>query len=218
MLPKLKVLKPQSSPSLPDTCSAGECNGSGVIYSMKDNYTNARVCECVKAGDRLKILGERFTSIHLDAIMPRNAKQRRLKEILAMDPSTPVFVSGDVRTGKTHFLAAMFTHWHKKSSRVKYLDDQRLKDELRNAELNGDMSFVYDLVKDNRYIFIDDVGKASMSDFHRSALHRFFNELYKNNRHIFITSNDSLATLGAQEYWGKAVARRVEDLCEIVEF
>lgn len=101
---------------------------------------------------------------------------------------------------------------------MKYLEDATLKDELRNAELNNDFSFAYDLVKDHSHIFFDDVGKAAMTAFHQSALYRVFNEAYKQKRYLFITSNDPLSVLGSDQYWGAHVTRRVEDLCQLVEF
>ncbi len=150
--------------------------------------------------------------------MPRNASQGHLKAILEADSNIGIFLFGPGGTGKTHFLAAMYNYADSKHKRVKYLEDSMLKDELRNAELNNDFCFAYDLVNDYDCIFIDDVGKAVMTQFHRSALWRFFNEAYKHKRQIFITSNDSLSILGSDDYWGSHVARRVEALCQPVQF
>lgn len=166
----------------------------------------------------MRFLGERFYKVSLPEIIARNDKQRRLKTILEGNPTKSVFLYGRGGAGKTHFLAAMYCYWEAKGKRLKYLEDSTLKDELRNAELTNDFGFIYDLVNWNDCIFLDDVGKAAMSPFHQSALYRFFNEAYKQKKYLFITANDPLTVLGAAEYWGPHVARRVEDLCELVEF
>lgn len=154
----------------------------------------------------------------LPTMLPRNPKQTALQAKLTESPDTSIFLYGRGGAGKTHFLAAMYNFWEAKGKRMKYLEDATLKDELRNAELKNDFSFVYDLVKDNDCIFLDDMGKAAMSPFHQSALYRFFNEAYKQKKYLFITANEPLSILGTDEYWGSHVARRVEDLCQLVEF
>lgn len=166
----------------------------------------------------MRFLGERFYRITLGEIVPRNESQGHLKAILESRPNTGIFLYGKGGAGKTHFLAAMYNYWESKSKRIKYFDDGMLKDELRNAELNNDYRFTLDIVRDHDCIFIDDVGKQGMSSFFQGALYRIFNEAYKNNKYLFITANDTLKVLGADEYWGAHVARRVEDLCQLVEF
>lgn len=151
-------------------------------------------------------------------IIPRNNKQEHLKALLLKTPGTSIFLYGKGGAGKTHFLAAMYNYWDAHNKRIKYLEDAMLKDELRNAELNNDFTFVNYLIKDHSHFFIDDVGKTAMSPFHQSALYRFFNEAYKQNKYLFITANDPLNVLGSDEYWGAHVTRRVEDLCQLVEF
>lgn len=211
-------LSKQSSPSSEPVCPNGLCDGSGQIYTEKDDYTNAKFCQCVKDRTKLRFLGERFYRVTLPEIVPRNAKQDRLKATLMSKPETSLFLYGRGGVGKTHFLAALYNYFDSKNKRIKYLEDSTLKDELRNAELNNDFSFVQDIVNDHSHIFLDDVGKAAMTPFHQSALYRFFNEAYKQKKYIFITANDPLNILGADGYWGSHVARRVEDLCQVVEF
>lgn len=214
---KLKSLSsPENQPH--QRCSEGLCDGSGYIYTETEDSFTSKTCICAKIKYRLRIFGERFAHITLGEIAPRNAAQGRLKAILEANPATPIFLSGDVRAGKTHFLAAMFGYWHSKTRKIKYFTDQSLKAELKEAELSNDHDWALNTVENNKYIFIDDVGKAVVSEFHRSALHSFFNEIYNRKHHVFITSNDPLAVLGAPEYWGYPVARRVEDSCELVEF
>lgn len=180
------------------------------------------ICPCVyvmaRRETRKRFLGERFYTIKLEDISPRTDKQKRLRSLLLAKPEAPIFLTGIGDRGKTHFLAAVYNYWDDRKAPIKYLDDGMLKDELRQAELNGDYGFIRDLLANFKYIFLDDVNKEKVSDFYRSALYRLFNELYKNKRHIFITANDSLKTLGQSDMWGPSVARRVEDLCEIVEF
>lgn len=207
-----------SNQSSDPICSYGLCDGSGMIYLENGDYQHSKFCQCLKDRSKIKFLGERFYKVNLADVQPRNPKQERLKALLIKSPETGVFLYGRGNTGKTHFLAAMYNYWESKNKRLKYLEDSILKDELRNAELNNDYAFASDLVNNNDCIFIDDVGKAAMSTFHQSALYRVFNEAYKRHKYIFITSNDTLQALGANEYWGAHVARRAEDLCQLVEF
>lgn len=217
----LKLVKPaDSSPpsSPPSSCEYGTCDGDGYIHFEKDGYDTARACQCLRDKTKIKCLGERFYRVKLDTLIPKNPKQERLKNYIAAHPTNGVFLFGKGGAGKTHFLAAAFNYWDDQRKRIKYLEDATLKDELRNAELNNDYGFVFDLIHDYDAIFIDDVGKQAMTPFFQGGLYRLFNEAYKNNKYIFITANDSLATLGGDEYWGSHVARRVEDICEVVEF
>lgn len=209
---------PQKPPSSEPICPYAACDGSGIIHNEKEGYQYAKNCQCLKDKSKMLFLGERFYGVKLQDIAPRNPKQERLKASLLRAPGTSVFLYGRGGQGKTHFLAAMFNYWHVTNKKLKYLEDSTLKDELRNAELNSDYSFVCDTVRDYDCIFLDDMGKAAMTPFHQSALYRFFNEAYKQKRYLFITANDTLKDLGADEYWGAHVARRIEDLCEVVEF
>lgn len=220
----LKLVQPEDSShpknlsSNDAVCLYGKCDGRGFLYSEKDGNTISRLCQCIKDKSKLKYLGERFFKVRLATMEPRNPKQKKLRELLLLQPNDGVFLYGKGGTGKTHFLAAMYNYMDDKHKRIKYLEDATLKDELRNAELNNDYGFVYDMVNDFDCIFLDDLGKQAMSPFYQSALYRLFNEAYKQKRYLFITANDSLATLGSDEYWGSHVARRVEDLCQVVEF
>lgn len=221
--PKLVPLADSSAPSSPlspdEFCPYGKCGGRGVVsVESEDGYSSAGPCQCAKDKTKMRYLGSRFFGVTLEQIDPRDDKQARLKSALMQKPDTSIFLFGRGGMGKTHFLAAMYNYWAAKTRKIKYLDDATLKDELRNAELNKDFQFVDDLINDYKYIFFDDVGKAAMTPFHQSALYRFFNELYKNKKHIFITANDTLKLLGSDEYWGAHVARRVEDLCQLVDF
>lgn len=209
---------PQSSQPSNEACPYNTCDGSGYIHFDRDGYATSKFCQCIKDKTKLKYLGERFYKVKLETLEPKNPKQTRLKEFLLNNPQKGVFLFGRGGAGKTHFLAAMYNHWDDKRKRIKYLEDAMLKDELRNAELNNDYGFVFDMIHDYDVIVIDDVGKQAMTPFFQGGLYRLFNEAYKNNKYIFITANDSLKVLGGDEYWGSHVARRVEDLCEVVEF
>lgn len=208
----------QKNPSSDPICGYGACDGGGYIYQEKDGDTWAKTCQCIKDEGKKKFLGERFYRVSLDIIEPRSPLQHNLKKILLAHPEKSIFLYGNGGAGKTHFLAAMYNYWEGKKKRMKYLEDGILKDELRNAELTNDHTYFGDLAKDYGCFFLDDVGKAAMTAFHQSALYRFFNELYKQKKYIFITANDPLNVLGANEYWGPHVARRVDDLCDVVEF
>lgn len=206
-------------PSSDTACPYNTCDGDGYIHFDLDGYSTSKFCQCIRDKTKIKLLGERFYNVRLETLEPRNPKQLKLKTFLTKSPERGVFIF-DTKggTGKTHFLAAMYNHWDDKKKRIKYLEDGMLKDELRNAELNNDYTIFNDIVNSYDVIMLDDVGKQQMSPFYRSALYRFFNEIYKQRRYIFITANDSLAALGGDEYWGYHVARRVEDLCAVVEF
>lgn len=208
-----KEISPQQSHPLFEGCPI--CNGTGMLEREGTYYDS---CECVKIKTRKRYFGERFHNIDLASIVPRSEKQKKLKELLLAKPATSIFLSGEIRKGKTHFLASMFVYWHKRSGAVKYFDDASLRDELRNADLNGYPDFARDIVRDHRHIFLDDIGKAGMSEAYRKGLYTFVNEIYKHHRHIFITSNDPISILGREENWGPYVTRRIEDTCEIVEF
>lgn len=201
-------------------CSLGVCDGTGFLFIPTQILPAP--CKCVRRNDSLqtrqRFLGERFYKIRMEDIEPRTDKQTMLKKFLLAHPGQAIFLTGTGDRGKTHFLAAMYNYWDDRGEPTRYLDDGMLKDELRQAELDGNYRCISDMLKHYKYIFLDDVNKEKVSDFYRGALYRLFNELYKNKRHIFITANDSLRTLGSAESWGPSVARRVEDLCEIVEF
>lgn len=205
-------------------CSYNKCTGYGfIIQEQPDGYDKVIACPCSKENDRNKLLGERFGNVSLKEIKPRTPKQAALKKILLAKPTTSVFIHSKGGTGKTHFLAAMYKHYDELGKKSKYFDDGILKDELRQAELEKNTNYFYDVVRDYNAFFIDDVGKTVMTEFHRGALYRFFNEIYKRQtpkggKYLFITANDPLSVLGGPEYWGPATARRVEDICEIVDF
>ena len=217
----LMLVSPNGSrpnPTLSD-CLMGKCDGSGILFLESGSILmESKLCKCLKVRKHKQFLGERFYNIDLNEIVPRDAKQKHLKAMLVRKPETRLFLHGSWETGKTHFLAAVYLYWSWKSDKVLYLDDKRMRDNLLDAELKGDYSYILDLVEDYNYIFIDDVGKIKMTDFHRMALYQFFNEIYKSKKHVFITSNNSPAELAKEEYWGGAIVRRVQSLCDLVEF
>lgn len=209
-LPKSQL----SEPSEAYKCSI--CKDQGYIPS-EDSFTVVQ-CQCVKFAIRASVLGERFKDIDLGSLTPRNEKQRALKAILTAKPNTPVFIHGPVRCGKTHFLAAMYRYFDELGGKIYYTDDYLLKSMLRQAELDNNVRSIVDIVRRNDRFFIDDIGKSKMSESFRSSMFVLFNELYRNNKYLFITSNESIGSLGREEYLGPAIARRIEDICEIVEF
>lgn len=219
----LKLVKQEDSSHPKDplskiSCGYGTCDGSGYIHFDNEGYTTSKFCRCIKDKTKLKYLGERFYRVRLETLIPKNPKQAKLKEFIMAHPNKGIFLYGKGGAGKTHFLAAVYNFWDDKHKRIKYLEDAMLKDELRNAELNNDYGFIFDMIHDYDVIVLDDVGKQQMTPFFQGGLYRLFNEAYKNNKYIFITANDPLQVLGGDEYWGSHVARRVEDLCELVEF
>lgn len=193
----------------------GACDGSGAIFNEEEGHS--RPCKCLRVKTRLKFFGERFYAVQLDKIEPRTDRQKRLLKILLEKPDMGVFIHGPGNRGKTHFLAGIYNYWDDRQAKVRYFDDAMLRDEIQNADLNGDFSFVRNLVKDYNHFFLDDPGKESMSNSYRAGLYQFFNEIYKHNKHVVIAANEPLNILGAKDYWGPHIARRAEDVCEVVE-
>lgn len=168
----------------------------------------------------LNTLGKRFTDVRLDSIVPRNKKQSDLIKLLIDKPDTSVFLYGDTGTGKSHIFAGIFNYWLAKGhKRVQFLDDKTLKDEVRAAELEGSHGHLLKQYAEKEHFFWEEAGKVTMSEFHRMSLHFLIDRLfYRDYKHIFITSNFSLSELGDENYWGKFIARRLEDVCSIVKF
>lgn len=189
------------------------CDDTGFIR----HDTFVEMCKCQKIKVRKERLGEEFFGIELSSITPKSETQLKLLELLKVKPETSIYAYGPRRSGKTHFLSAMHNYWFDKSPlKVIYFTSKDLFDILREVEFKNNFDIIYSMVKDNKYFFIDDLGKSRVSDAIKEAFFAFINRIKIDKKYLFITSELPLDVLGSEDCYGGGTIRRIEDICGLV--
>lgn len=211
-----------------DECQ--ECDGFGWLYGEK----GVSRCLCWYRARALRLLEKippRFRKATFKSYEPTCAKQEKAKAAMVANPAGSYLLTGQVNEGKTHLLMAQyrelvrarrfdvvlvtdveFARWARKS-----VGDETFRPPLSLDDLEKMKTF---------HLFLDDLGKSKCSQFLRAMLFELVNLCYVKNAGITVTTNLSIEALanwvdGREEEYtghGDGVVRRLEDICEVVEF
>lgn len=184
---------------------------------IKDN--RAFYCQCHFRKLKEMFFGKEFVDKTLENYIPKNNLQLKAKEQLTKEPLKSYFIFGEVGTGKTHLIAGLYdkywdlSTWHE-TSVWKELDLIR---DLRLFELGKIQINIFQEIRlgNIKRFFLDDIAKTKMTEFQLQELFGIFDDLYRFQCQIVITSNHNLEYL--TNILGGAIVRRIDDMCEVVE-
>lgn len=221
------------------------CRGTGwePVPVEQNRVRCVQECPCSVGRDRAQKLGKiplRYRMARIGTLKPcsdlstcfspvevQDTVIRQLKE----NPENSYVFFGPTGCGKTTYLAALYRHAVETQRRACFYTQMAdLVRQLRDLELGREILPYLTRVTlreavNNRLrprVFLDECDKLNVSEFARSAVHEIIDECYK------LAGNDStgvqlvLATnLNRAEFsemWGAPVLRRVEAVCEVVDF
>jgi DNA replication protein DnaC len=200
--------KPVNRP--PDyNCAA--CRDCGYIdVFVAGVHTGVAHCKCSLRKFKIKYFGELFADKTLENYEGRNASMKDAREFILKNPNKSFYIFGQVGLGKTHLLAGIYekmyftSNWtttgiFKESALLEAVKTQGLISRVR--EYTG--------------FIIDDLGKVKLAPWETEALFNFYDDIYRFEKQIIISSNYSLQEIA--KYYGGAIARRIEERSEIIE-
>jgi len=194
-------------------------------YCGKCDYgwlDDGRRCPCVIRKMLLPKIGERFVDASLDNFEPRNASAKKAKEKISANPDGSFFIYGDLGTGKSHLVRALY-HRDLEKGRYdsKFTTDWSLRKSLIASEMGGawpEIS-VTDFTREGcRALFWDDIGKREKyTPFLRSEIFAIIDEIYARNLRLVISSNLDLNALADEDMLDQPTCRRIDEICEPIE-
>jgi DNA replication protein DnaC len=196
-----------------------QCQGEGYIIRGEDS----KPCRCRFEVYAYNRVGPRFWPYDLATYKPATPSQAKAIEIIRAAPKGSFYLHGNNRTGKTSLAAALF--------RARVYAVGRLCSWWEEGELfsiaNQAPSFGFLILHgiDNgiRGVWIDDVGKASLTAARRQFFFSLINAVYTQAGacQIVVTSNYSLRDLaelapGGEIAYGTGVASRLAEICTVI--
>jgi len=193
------------------TYNCNLCSDTGYILTKTAAGNDALApCRCTMRATKRRLFGDLFESKTLDNYEGRNASMREAVRYLKKTPAGSFFIYGDVGLGKTHLLAAIFeenyTSGRWLSSTI--LTETQLVDSIKSGAIREKLN-------EAATFYIDDIGKIKIANWDIEALFNFYNDVYRYNIGLVISSNYSLNDLA--EIYGGAITRRIEERCEILK-
>lgn len=199
------------------------CGDTGIEYIGE---RVVRVCQCVLENKIKKAIGETFINKGLEEYIPKNESQVRVLEAFKINPEGSFYLYGAFGSGKTHLLSAQYSAMVRDRSKkqmvfmtdIEYINSVRQRDPLIKPE---DIK----KAKDGVHLFFKDFGKTTPAAWALEELFNIFDAIYNRQGEggkfgISIASNSELSVI-ADRYdiegtaLGGAIARRIEDMCEV---
>lgn len=224
-----------------DDCE--KCSGTGYIYVEDGRYRSVKPCSCLIDRDkrqRIERLGrrDRWATLaglracedHDSVFVPADIQAEVITRLQNRPDDSYAFF-GPSGVAKTTYLAALYRHAIETQRRgCFYVQMVDLVRSLRDIEL-GNRESAYLTCETIRNaadsglrprVFLDEFDKVNQSDFTRNAVHALIDELYRiggsdsSGAQLVIATN-----LDRYEYaaaWGAPLLRRVQSLCNMVDF
>lgn len=191
------------------------CQDKLIVYD--ESIGTYRDCKC-----KLKVIRQRYlgnlSSVDLTKIVPQNDQQKKALEVVKANPFRSYMFTGTIRAGKTYFMAGLHNYIQEfYTKKVAWFSDYDLKQMFVQIEMNNFPSD--DLVTkvkkgDVKVVFIDDLGKATVSDCYMQGLFHLVDELMKREVKFCTTAIISLEEMA--KIYGISITRRIEDLTETI--
>jgi DNA replication protein DnaC len=152
---------------------------------------------------------------------PRSPSQAAAMDAIAANPTGSFFLWGHFGGGKTHLATAQYRELVKLERPCLFLSMWDLVTDLRRAEVEEDyVSLARERSKfgpKNFHLFIDDLDKYKPTQFKTEVLFELFNDIYKRELHVTITSNESMQELFDAGVLHPGIVRRIDDMCLSLE-
>jgi DNA replication protein DnaC len=185
------------------------CGDTGTKIVTKNNKDYAMPCFCVLRQKKARLFGAIFEDKTLDNYEGRNASMREAKRRMKNSPDKSFYIYGNVGLGKTHLLAGLFDLFFEDGrwTETIILTETQLKEAMKRTDDRINL-------QQSTTVMIDDLGKIGLADWEIQSTFNFYNDVYRYDLQLVISSNYSLEQIA--EIYGGAIARRIEERCEII--
>lgn len=187
---------------------------------MPDGVTR---CDCRKRriiAQKLGAIPARFRESSFANYIPTDPEQQHALERIAGNFTNSFFIFGSLGRGKTHLAVAQYAHLVRIEFPCMGLSMAELVTELRRAEMDPNyFCQVRDRCRysDRFHLILDDVDKFKATDFKFEVLFDLIDTIYRRNLSLTVTSNYSIRELSESGMVHPAIARRFDDICEVIE-
>jgi len=180
-------------------CGADAClkDDSDASKAMKSNisYQAEPTDAAIKFG-----IGKQYVNASLSK-WQSSQEQSSIVSRWLKNPSGMMVVTGQPRTGKTYFCAAVANHFLEKKKQVRYVNCRRFYEEITNA-IRSEKS-QYECIRQiaqNDVLIFDDVAASTNSEWQKEVLLDLIDQRYANELPTIFTTNlnekDSGVALG----------------------
>lgn len=193
------------------------CGNAGIVESAEGGFMQ---CPCYYQRKVEHKLGPVLAGARLATMKARTTEQARALEIIRKDINRSRYIKGPNRSGKTYLAAALhnlFVIEKKEIVSTAWVDSDILRKKLSNIDGTDDIGFeITDIITGKvKRLFIDDLGKESITPWARQEYHRLFTVAQRFGIQLVITSNFSIVELEGDttyEFLGMGPATRIIDI------
>jgi len=197
-------------PSANYKCAA--CSDSGYIEVFNPQGVKLGIapCKCELRRAKIRKFGDLFADKSLENYEGRNASMREAVGYIRRHIGESFYIYGDVGLGKTHLLAGIYDKLFKGNQwqTTGVFKENALLNAVKTENLIA-------RVRDYTGFIIDDLGKVKLAPWETEALFNFYDDVYRFEKMVVISSNYSLQDIAA--YYGGAIARRIEERATIIK-
>ena len=153
--------------------------------------------------------GSRYDDAHLSKINQPDNISKALCD-WASKPKGILFFISNPGVGKTYFCAAMCRDILEKKKNVRYMQERKLYQKMREVIQNGwDYEQELRRLCEVEFFILDDIGSTQMTDFQKEVLFNFLDYRYTSNLPTIITSNIWIREMG--DFFSPRFISRVKD-------
>ena len=202
-------MKSEKSPSIYE-CAL--CGDTGYIPELRGSCSYVKPCKCLFRKAKAKHFGELFKDKTIENYEARSDSMQKAKEAILKSPDSSFYIYGNVGLGKTHLLAGIYELTYDTNEWVycKIYTESELSKLLESREHPDILSKGY-----TRIVFLDDIGKIKLLEWQIEKMFTFYNDIYRFNIQLIVSSNYSLEDLA--KYYGGAITRRIEENTTILQ-
>jgi len=120
---------------------------------------------------------------------------------------------GGVGAGKTHLAVSVMAEWLRREARGKFVNAAQFVSEVQAAYGNP-RAAVYDLLDQNHFMLLDDLGTERANETSRTALLFLIDQFYSKHKRMIVSSNLTPAELNAFE---PRIASRLAEMGPFIE-
>ena len=171
------------------------------IGYLKNDQNSFEKCKCLQDKIKKENFGEYFVNKTFKNFEIRTKFIKIVKETLQKNLNKSFYISGKVGTGKTHLLAGLWELFQMNNKEKITIEEVKLLEKLKNNKIFIDK---YDI------IMLDDIGKVKIAEWDYEKYFNFYNDIYKQNKQLVLTSNYLLKEL--TEIYGIAIIRRIDEM------
>jgi DNA replication protein DnaC len=212
------------------------CGGTGWSTQL----AGAQECKCRRERIRqvlLKRVAPHDRWARLETIQPTaslslaRATQQRLIDNLRSNPGGSYAFFGPCGIGKTSFMAALFQAAVESQTRgLYYVQMKQFLHDLRRLECGEDLlpTVSAGTIEEafsagvRPRVFIDEFDKVTASEFARNTVHELIDRLYglsgAHSQAVQLVIATNLERTLFAQVWGEPILRRIETLCDVVDF